>query len=170
MNRLRSIQTFGIHHAITLKESSISDSVARFPRWFCAAALCLPTIAPAVDPGEYQWSKRLLFVVAPDDSERAVGQVNRELEKHSGALDERDMLVYRLHGHGQSQAGNMPLSDAWAKKIRSRLRLYPDDRMLILVGKDGSIKRRTGLSTNLHEIFRQIDDMPMRRAEMRERS
>jgi hypothetical protein len=160
----------GNNHVITLKGSCISGSVSRFSRWFCVAALCLPTNAPAVDPAEYQWSKRLLFVVAPDGTDRAVRQVNSELEKHSKALDERDMLVYRLHGHGQSQAGDMPVSDAWAQKIRSGLGLQPDDRVLVLVGKDGGIKRRTGLSTNIHEIFRQIDNMPMRRAEMYERA
>ena len=164
------MQMSGKNHVITLKGSCISGSVSRFSRWFCVAALCLPTNVPAVDPAEYQWSKRLLFVLAPDSSERAVGRLNRELEKHSEALVERDMLVYRLHGHGRSQVGDMPVSAARAEKIRAGLGLEPDDRVLVLVGKDGGIKRRSGLSTSIHEIFRQIDDMPMRRAEMREKA
>lgn len=39
---------------------------------------------------------------------------------------------------------------------------------LILVGKDGSEKRRSSLPVSVHEIFAQIDGMPMRQREMRD--
>jgi hypothetical protein len=42
--------------------------------------------------------------------------------------------------------------------------------MLLLVGKDGLVKRRAALGTDLQEIFSQIDTMPMRRMEMRQRA
>jgi hypothetical protein len=42
--------------------------------------------------------------------------------------------------------------------------------MLLLVGKDGSVKRRATLTTDLREIVHQIDAMPMRHNESRERN
>ena len=54
--------------------------------------------------------------------------------------------------------------------LRTQLRAAAGDRRVILIGKDGGIKRRAELDTDLREIFRQIDAMPMRRAEMRTKS
>ena len=45
--------------------------------------------------------------------------------------------------------------------------LTEQDRLVILIGKDGGVKRRAGLNTDLSEIFLQIDGMPMRQQEMR---
>jgi hypothetical protein len=40
---------------------------------------------------------------------------------------------------------------------------------MILIGLDGGIKRRGELDTELQAVFGQIDGMPMRRQELRER-
>lgn len=44
-----------------------------------------------------------------------------------------------------------------------------DDFAVLLVGKDGGVKRRANDPVNLNELFAQIDRLPMRRAEMEER-
>ncbi len=49
------------------------------------------------------------------------------------------------------------------------MRTEPEARELILIGKDGSIKRRAPIDFALREIFTQINDMPMRREEMQEK-
>ena len=51
--------------------------------------------------------------------------------------------------------------------MRDRVEATATDRLMILVGKDGGIKRRAELDTDLREIWLQIDAMPMRRDEMR---
>jgi hypothetical protein len=54
-------------------------------------------------------------------------------------------------------------------RLRRELAVGADDKQLILIGKDGGIKLRAPLSTDLREAFAFIDSMPMRRAEMWEK-
>jgi hypothetical protein len=69
--------------------------------------------------------------------------------------------------HVSSASQTRPRQEKQA--IRERLGAKPDTRELILVGLDGSIKRRTPLNTPINEIFEQIDAMPMHRQEIEER-
>jgi len=50
--------------------------------------------------------------------------------------------------------------------LRKRYRVAKGDTTVILVGKDGGEKLRTGDLADLERIFRLIDSMPMRRREM----
>ena len=54
-------------------------------------------------------------------------------------------------------------------ELRRQLGVAPGDRQMILIGLDGGIKRRGELDTELQAVFGQIDGMPMRRQELRER-
>jgi hypothetical protein len=64
-------------------------------------------------------------------------------------------------------AGDQPLSALDAAGLRDRLQLAPGDRLQLLIGKDGGIKRRAALNADLSESLQQIDAMPMRRQEIR---
>lgn len=123
----------------------------------------------AVDFDGYIWRNRLLFMVAPEVSNTAVEQVRDTLERYSDELIERDLLVFQLFLRGQSLIGERPIAASQAQQLRAKLAVEPDERVLLLVGKDGSVKWRAPLLTDLQEIFRQIDAMPMRRNEVWER-
>ena len=41
--------------------------------------------------------------------------------------------------------------------------------MLVIIGKDGSVKQRKPLPWNVRELSRSIDKMPLRQQEMRDR-
>lgn len=131
--------------------------------------ICLPMTVFAVDLNEYVWRNRLLLLFATEASDPLVRQVRDNLERHADELVERDLLVLQLFVHGQSRLNDQPISAAQVRKLRARLGIDANEQLLVLVGKDGSVKRRAPLSTDVREIFRQIDAMPMRRDEMRER-
>jgi len=59
------------------------------------------------------------------------------------------------------------LSSEAVRALRRQLDVTDADRLVILIGKDGGVKRRAELNTDLREILLQIDAMPMRRDEMR---
>ena len=96
-----------------------------------------------------------------------VEQVRDKLESQTQELVDRDLLVIQLFRHGQSFIGDRPVPVGEAEQMRLQLDVDPDDKVLVLIGKDGGIKRRASLRTDLGEIFRQIDAMPMRQYEMR---
>jgi hypothetical protein len=125
--------------------------------------------AMAVDLGEHRWRHRLLFLIAPNANDPLVKGQLQVLENRSDALMDRDLRVFRLFEHGPSQFENQPLSESHVQKLRAELGVELGAKALILVGKDGGVKWRAPLATDLREIFLRVDAMPMRRAEMREK-
>ncbi|MGJ3243832.1 MAG: DUF4174 domain-containing protein [Opitutales bacterium] len=60
-----------------------------------------------------------------------------------------------------------PLLVFLAEPAPAAFRIQPDRNAVLLVGKDGGVKERTGLDVDLKQIFTRIDGMPIRQAEMR---
>lgn len=132
--------------------------------------LCLPMSVIAVNLDDFQWHNRLLFLVAPDSSTPAVAQARDNLEHRFEAVVDRDLLVIQLFLDGQSLVGDRPITVSEAAQLRLELGIDSDEQLLVLIGKDGGEKRRAPLLTDVQEIFTQIDAMPMRRNEIRERN
>ena len=89
------------------------------------------------------------------------------IEQSATALTERHVVVIQLFSQATSLADGRLLTAAEAEGLRKELAVDRHDEALILIGKDGDIKRRAPLQIDLSEIFAQIDAMPMRREEMR---
>lgn len=136
---------------------------------FLLLCLYLPLGAIAVDLDSHLWRERLLFLIAPSADEPLAVRQREALSQRTGALNDRDLKIFQLYENSPSLFGNMQLSDREARELRARLRIDPGSKALILIGKDGSIKRRASIDIELREIFMQIDDMPMRREEMQEK-
>jgi hypothetical protein len=129
---------------------------------FCAAA----GQAEAYDLSEHEWRHRLLFLVAPHAEDADLRTQKREIALRSDAILDRDLIVFELLAD-QGLRGETPLSREAVGALRRQLDVAAEDRLVILIGKDGGIKRRAGLDTDLADVFLQIDAMPMRRQEMR---
>lgn len=122
--------------------------------------------AAAYHLSQHQWRHRLLFLVAHDSNDPDLSAKQREIELQRDALFDRDVRVFLLlpeNGFVDDDA----LPTLTVARLREQLEVTPEDRLLILMGKDGGIKRRTELHTDLRDIFLQIDSMPMRRDEIR---
>lgn len=132
--------------------------------------LCLPMCVIAVNLDDFKWHNRLLFLVAPDFSTPAVAQARDNLERRFEDVVDRDLLVIQLFLNGQSLVGDRPITVSEAAQLRLELGIDPDEQLLVLIGMDGGVKRRAPLSIDVQEIFTQIDAMPMRRNEIRERN
>lgn len=130
----------------------------------------MPLSALAVNLDTYRWRNRLLFLIAPQVTEPAVRQVLHSLESRSDELVDRDMFVLQLYQRGQSLVGDRPITEAQSEQLRVELGVEPDEKMLVLVGKDGRVKRRAPLTTDVREILQQIDAMPVRRDEMQKKN
>ena len=147
--------------------------MAAAPASICRSGLlllCLPMSIIAVNLDDFQWHNRLLFLVAPDFSAPAVAQARAKLERRFEDVVDRDLLVIQLFLNGRSLVGDRPISVSEAAQLRLELGIDPDEQLLLLIGKDGSVKRRAPLLIDMQEIFTQIDAMPMRRNEIRERN
>ena len=102
-------------------------------------------------------NKRQLVLIAPSDSHPDLLATREELLQTRRESTDRDLVVREYVG--EEGADELPAAYA------------PDTGrfVMILVGKDGTEKRRDTKAVPIQEIYALIDTMPMRKREMRER-
>ncbi len=132
-----------------------------------AATLAAATPVPAYDLTPHQWRDRLLILVAPHADDAVLARQQAAVERHRDAVAERHLRVFVLRGEDGTLDGRT-LGARDVATLRRQLDAAGDASELILIGKDGGIKRRGALSTPLDAVFAQIDGMPMRQTEMRQ--
>jgi hypothetical protein len=113
---------------------------------------------------DYRWSHRLIFVFTGVESQPGLVE---QLIAEKKAIDERDIRWFfwspeclKTNESGIKGRESLP---------RDLLRYREETKAateVVLVGKDGGVKLRSE-KLDLDAIFRLIDSMPMRQAEMR---
>jgi hypothetical protein len=124
--------------------------------------------ATAYDIDMHRWQDRVLVIAAPGPGIDAVRDLRERVAARSPAVRERRLRVLEIYADSARLDGS-PLPAGTHRELQDRLRIAPGDSRLLLIGLDGGIKRATRLDTPLTELFEQIDAMPMRRQEIRER-
>ena len=117
----------------------------------------------------YKWKNRLLLVFAPSEQNSAYQKQKQLFKGHQSQLDERDLRVVEVLANGKSHVDNQAINTAEVSQLRHRFNIGKDEFCIILVGKDGYEKRRVYAPIELTRIFNQVDQMPMRQQEMRQK-
>lgn len=116
-----------------------------------------------------KWKNRVLLVFAPSSNNPAYQQQMQKFQGHKSAFVERDLILVKVLTDGKSYAEAQPIDPSSAARLRDRLQVGAQDFRVILVGKDGGVKRRQTTPVQAKAIFEQIDAMPMRQQEMQKR-
>jgi hypothetical protein len=124
----------------------------------------------AFDLNTYQWKNRLLLIFAPSENSSAYQRQMQLFQGQQAGFKERDLLLVELLTESTSRVYGQALDDTDVARARSHFNVAPQDFQVILVGKDGTAKRRESNPIQPEVIFNEIDAMPMRQREMRERS
>jgi hypothetical protein len=102
---------------------------------------------------QYQWHSRPLVIFSPSGSDKSYLKQIALLKKDEAGLAERDVIV---------------LSDTLPADMgQLRTQLQAKDFEVILFGKDGGMKLRQRKPISPEELFSTIDQMPMRRADLK---
>jgi hypothetical protein len=120
----------------------------------------------AYDLDQHAWRDRLLIIAAPDADSAAVHRQTAAVDDRRPALDDRKMRVIELYADS-GRIDGVPLDAADVAQLRRHFAIGADEQVLLLIGKDGGVKRRAPFDTGLREFFIQVDAMPMRQAEIR---
>jgi hypothetical protein len=139
-------------------------------------ATAMGTSADSIDfrVENHRWEHRLLFVFAPSDSSGSVARQEEAFVDHDAGFRDRDLLLLTVTGGDRGTrrivpgADPQPLTEAAARRLRGRFDVPPDAFRVVLVGKDGTEKRREAEPVTARSIFDTIDAMPMRQREMRD--
>lgn len=114
-----------------------------------------PVPASEVTLEQFLWSKRPVVVFADTPNDPAYQRQMQLLAANPAALAERDVVVITDTDPGALGS------------VRHRLR--PRGFSLVLMEKDGEVKRRVPAPWDVREITQVIDRFPLRRQEMLER-
>ena len=102
----------------------------------------------------YKWKKRILLLITKEEDTVLVNQVNKFFITHKCKNDERnlELIIFKK--------GN-----SYHKKRTSN---FKDKTGILLIGYDGNIKAYTEDNTLLLNLHNLIDNMPIRKEEMKE--
>jgi hypothetical protein len=106
-----------------------------------------------------RWQKRLLLLYAPTATDPALREQRQLLAPARPGLAARDVLVRELVGS--------ELTAADARYLMQQLGVAPGGFGVVLIGKDGGVKKRATQPLTPAHLFATIDAMPMRQQEMR---
>lgn len=130
--------------------------------------------APPLDLRAHRWRHRLLLLFAPAADDARYRRQLERLEAHAAGLLERDLLPLHLLAAAPPAVPPRPTdlvgTPADAAELRARFGVDDPAFRVVLLGKDGGAKREWAEPVEPAEVFAEIDAMPMRRREMRERS
>ena len=110
---------------------------------------------------EFMWKKRILLVM---DAKNDLDTRNLQLNKFNGLhaeMRERDLVLFVYNGKEVLDR------DGMITYINPDNIAYGELQGIILIGKDGGVKLRKKYTVEANEVFDLIDQMPMRRAEMK---
>lgn len=106
-----------------------------------------------------RWQKRVLLLCAPSATDAALVRQRQLLASAQPALDARALLVHEVLLSNLSAADKTYLAE--------NLRVSSVRFVVLLIGKDGGVKRRETAPVSPTSLFKTIDVMPMRQQEMR---
>lgn len=142
-------------------------------RYFALILFILVTVSACTGPSEaaldtldtFRWENRLIVVFA---QAAEVAALEAQFSAENDAIVERDILWFIIADDTVTTNYTGPLTAALAHNLRTQFARQTNAQDVVLIGKDGGIKNR--LSTlDSTAIYGQIDQMPMRRAEMEAR-
>lgn len=122
------------------------------------------------------WEHRLLLVFAPPDAGETVEGQKEAFDGQEAGFRDRDLLLVTVGTEGQGRlretpgASGRPLTNASIRRLYDRFDIPSDSFRVVLVGKDGTEKRRNTEPVTARSVFDTIDAMPMRQREMRDSS
>ncbi|MEH2447799.1 MAG: DUF4174 domain-containing protein [Nostoc sp.] len=119
--------------------------------------------------GSQKWKNRLLLVFAPSVDNHTYQQTVQLLQEHNSGFADRDLVLVQVLATDESYANRQPIDESSAAKLRDRFGVDKENFRVILVGKDGGVKRTDATPVQATAIFKEIDAMPMRQQEMQKR-
>ena len=123
---------------------------------------------------DYKWNNRVVLVMANEVNLKYSQQVKEITNESIQNLLERQIILIEIQNNSYSifdpKSGEIgernwkPTEDIFEKYLDKK-----DDFRFVLLGLDGGVKVDNTEVVTTKELFRKIDSMPMRRAEMRDR-
>ena len=114
---------------------------------------------------DLKWKYRIL-IISDAQNEIYLKEKMNNISKYGQEIIDRDLIIFYENNENIYYNSTL-VSKSLRESIMSLTSQYQIDRKMILIGKDGGVKRVFPSSDQIHEVFDLIDTMPMRKIEMR---
>jgi hypothetical protein len=111
----------------------------------------------------YRWKNRIIVILSKDD--KLIQKQKKIFDKSLEGILERDVIIF---GVEKNTVPYIKLNHSYLNSIKKEFNLGIDDK-IVLFGKDGSIKGSWKEPITAEKLFKLIDSMPMRKAEMQKK-
>lgn len=129
----------------------------------------LPLTTSAQGLEAHRWTNRLLLVFTPTTDHTLFLQQYEQIGKAAEALTERKIMVIMMNPEGDRENSGRFLQRSESEYYYDYFSVSPHRFEMVLVGLDGQEKfRAKDVLTPMSVVTELVDDMPMRRRELRE--
>ncbi len=116
---------------------------------------------PEVDLTRYKGKNPLLMIFAPSADDIRYQETSTELERNLKTIRENDLLLFRIFEWGENWQGDSRMDIGLAAALRDRYGVYvPGQFLVVLIGRDGSLRFRSDAEVPVGEILCRIDSSP----------
>ena len=116
-----------------------------------------------INLSDLKWKKRAIIIVGDENFD-----FKGRLKKYQKEIEERDIVLV-FYNKSVAFLDNRIISKKFSKSVANKIKKMNANHQLILLGKDGNVKKTYSFETKITEIFYDIDQMPMRISEMRKK-
>ena len=117
----------------------------------------------------YHWQNRIVLVFDQSLDTALLQKQRQWLEQEHGGCVERALIVAYLARDGADTSEEWTIPVEEAARLRAEMHMPSGQFQVVLIGKDGGVKRRWDGPVAPRDLFGVIDAMPMRQQEMRQR-
>ncbi len=117
----------------------------------------------------YRWQNRVVLVFDQSLDTALLQKQRQRLKQEQAGCVERDLIVAYLSPDGADTLVERTIPVEEAAQRRAALHMPSGQFQVVLIGKDGGVKRRWDAPVAPRDLFEVIDAMPMRQQEMRQR-
>ena len=114
---------------------------------------------------DLKWKYRIL-IISDAQNEIYLKEKMNNISKYSQDIIDRDLIIFYENNENIYYNSTL-VSKSLRESIMSLTSQYQIDRKMILIGKDGGVKKVFSQSDQIYKVFDLIDTMPMRKIEMR---
>lgn len=116
---------------------------------------------------DFRWKNRIILVFGEVSEKDEVDKQIKELKKDSAGLNDRKILLLQVTQHLVTDQFGIKYKESLYNEALT-IQSNADHFEILLIGLDGGIKLRKNQFVSLSELYKLIDVMPMRQAEIRE--
>ncbi|WP_108802595.1 DUF4174 domain-containing protein [Aquimarina sp. Aq107] len=128
--------------------------------------LLLPIVSFSQDLNKHRWEDRLILIIADSYKNPKLVKQLKEFKNKSKNLQDRKLIVYQITPTSY-QTGIDKNTSTKSSASYKKYNASNEDFKIILLGLDGGTKLKSNKVLSSVQIFDQIDQMPMRRQELR---